>query len=556
MRKGVFAICSVLLVLVVSLAVLAPGCDGGADTYALTMAANPAAGGTATDLTGASPYEADTAVNISAVAVSCYRFIGWTAPAGAGTFDDPNAATTNFTMPDQDVTVTANFELKPVDHYRVYDVDYETAPEIGQKVQLKDQFGAFNRTVEKAMLFGNPVEKVYDQEPTPISDPDNHLTFYYLSYDEDYVIRSVEVSNQFGTHNLSVTGPVSLAVPTQKLVPGDHDTWDCVDHFLVYEVMNDVEIGASVDLLNDQFGPEQGVGVYAPVLFANPVQKTIVDTGEVTYIENPNLENHLVIYWTGLKECDETVVVSNQFRDDQTLNLEDSELLAVPSEKIVPPAPPLDHFKCYLAGGPPLEGMYVYLEDQFGYFESVEVLETIRFCNPVEKNSEPIVNDDNHLTVYSINAPQQMWDVVVDNQFGDGQTLRVLGPVALATPTQKLVPGDHGMPKYIDHYSLYMVMEGSSVGATVDLDDQFGIASDVSVTTPVYFANPCLKGYVDYWAPWNPDEHLVFYAISSTNCIDSVSVSNQFQQQLPLTLDDVDQLLAVPSEKVSYKPVL
>jgi hypothetical protein len=554
MKKGVLVICSVLLILIASIAVLSPGCDSGADLgYELDMAENPAAGGTATDLTGASRYLEGDEATIQAVAASCYQFTSWTSSDG-GTFDDPDAATTNFTMPAQDVTVTANFALKPVDHYRVYDVDYETAPYIGQEVELVDQFGAFNKTVGKACWFGNPVDKTYKGELTPKSDENNHLAFYYLEEEEPYVLQSVEVTNQFGTHNLSVVGPFWLAVPTQKLVPGDHDKWDCVDHFSVYLVINEVLIeDVYVEFLEDQFGdPEQGVDVLWAKYFAVPVQKTC--GSETTDIENPNLENHLVIYSTTLKEWEESVVVSNQFGDDQTLNLEDADLLAVPSEKIVPPAPPLDHFKCYPAGGPPLVDMYVFLEDQFGYHEGVQVTNPMFFCNPVQKNLEPRVNDDNHLTVYDINTSTQMWDVVVNNQFGDGQTLTVMGPVALATPTQKLVPGPHGMPMYIDHYSLYMVMGGSSVAATVDLDDQFGIASDVSVTTPVFFAVPCLKGYLDYWAPWNPDVHLLFYAIDSTNYLPSVVVSNQFLQQFELMLDNVGQLLAVPSEKVSYKP--
>jgi hypothetical protein len=76
-------------------------------TYELTMAANPVGGGTATDLTNASPYTAGAVVNIRAVANSGYRFVNWTAPAG--TFGNATAAETTFTMPAQHITVTANF---------------------------------------------------------------------------------------------------------------------------------------------------------------------------------------------------------------------------------------------------------------------------------------------------------------------------------------------------------------------------------------------------------------------------------------------------------------
>lgn len=77
-------------------------------TYELTMAANPGAGGTATDLTSGSPYEEGTEVSIKAEAAQGYQFVNWTAPAGE--FDNASAAETTFTMPAQNVTVTANFE--------------------------------------------------------------------------------------------------------------------------------------------------------------------------------------------------------------------------------------------------------------------------------------------------------------------------------------------------------------------------------------------------------------------------------------------------------------
>jgi hypothetical protein len=76
-------------------------------TYNLTMAVAPGGSGNATDLTNASPYTAGTVVNITAVAAAGYRFANWTAPAGV--FGNANAAATNFTMPAQNVTATANF---------------------------------------------------------------------------------------------------------------------------------------------------------------------------------------------------------------------------------------------------------------------------------------------------------------------------------------------------------------------------------------------------------------------------------------------------------------
>jgi len=76
--------------------------------YELTMAADPEAGGTATDLTNESPYAEAAEVNIIAEANEGYRFVNWTAPAGV--FGNATAVETIFTMPAQNVTVTANFE--------------------------------------------------------------------------------------------------------------------------------------------------------------------------------------------------------------------------------------------------------------------------------------------------------------------------------------------------------------------------------------------------------------------------------------------------------------
>jgi uncharacterized repeat protein (TIGR02543 family) len=83
----------------------------GEALYELTMAADPDVGGTATDLTNASPYAEGAEVSIEAVAAQGYRFVNWTAPAGG--FGNASAENTIFTMPAQNVTVTAHFEALP-----------------------------------------------------------------------------------------------------------------------------------------------------------------------------------------------------------------------------------------------------------------------------------------------------------------------------------------------------------------------------------------------------------------------------------------------------------
>jgi uncharacterized repeat protein (TIGR02543 family) len=78
--------------------------------FAVTMAVAPNGTGTATDVTGASPYAQGAAVSIKAVAATGYHFSNWTA-APAVVFANANAKETTFTMPAAAVNVTANFEV-------------------------------------------------------------------------------------------------------------------------------------------------------------------------------------------------------------------------------------------------------------------------------------------------------------------------------------------------------------------------------------------------------------------------------------------------------------
>lgn len=79
-------------------------------TYSLTMAADPEQGGTATDVTCLSPYTAGTVVGLKAEPAEGYVFAGWAATAGV--VGDVAASETTFTMPDQNVTISACFEIK------------------------------------------------------------------------------------------------------------------------------------------------------------------------------------------------------------------------------------------------------------------------------------------------------------------------------------------------------------------------------------------------------------------------------------------------------------
>jgi hypothetical protein len=544
---GIFLIAVVLIAGVVS-------CNGAA-TYELTMAADPAAGGTATDETNASPYAEGTVVDIKAVADPCYRFVDWTAPAGA--IGNTTAAETTFTMPARDVTVTANFEPTPPDHFKFYEVDYETAPGVGKDVQLVDQFGAINATVGDAISFGNPVEKVHGDVPTPIADMNRHYTLYELLYEGEPQSWQVTVNNQFQDDvELTVWGPVALAVPTEKL-EADLEAPVCLDHFLVYEVTYEEfpEVGVQ---LKDQF-IEEDVTVWGPAYFANPVQKTIVDSGEVTEIQNP--DEHLVFYSIediGFDESiNKTIQIVNQF-GEQSLYLTYRETLAVPTQKIAWEQP-LDHFKSYWAlwgEEPPMYEVPVQLEDQFVTIDAM-VLDPYLFANPVNKEvSEvewtPISDPRNHLTFYNIGyvGDPQVWEVTVNNQFGNDQVLYITGPLWLAVPTQK---AGHDPPVGLDHFLVYDVIDyGQYPEMVVYLWDQF-TEQYANVYYPEFFAIPAQKIHGDVLTPIKDDGHLVFYGITGGEFYtDDLPVVNQFGEQFLNVYQGEGDFLGVPSDKIGW----
>jgi hypothetical protein len=561
MKHSYFAKIGILLIVVALVAGIV-SCNGTA-TYELTMAENPAEGGTATDETGTSPYAENKVVDIKAVAAPCYRFVSWSAPAG--TFGNATAEETTFTMPPRDVTVTANFEPVPADHYKFYTVDEETAPYVGEEVQLVDQFGTFNVTVGEATSFGNPVQKIYNDDVTPIADENRHYTLYELDYGEEEPMLDswqVTVKNQFQDNvELTVVGPYYLAVPTTK---EGHEEPVCLNHFLVYEVIGIEfhEVGVN---LEDQF-TEEDVVVWGPYYFANPVQKTIVETGDVAEIEDPDL--HWVLYdiWDeDAPSIGKSVDIVNQF-GNQTLDLTYPELLAVPSEKISWEQP-LDHFKTYWAAWaeePPMYEVPVQLEDQFitewlGEPISANVTGPVLFANPADKwhldEWTPISNWNDHYTFYFIEyeEPTPVWKVTVSNQFGIDQVLYVGGPDMLAVPTKK---GLQDPPVGLDHFLVYAVLEEPPVlMEEVWLWDQF-TGQGATVYQAAYFANPVQKTIVDSGEVTEimyPDDHLVFYWIDGGMFHEEwLPIDNQFGPQVLMVGQEEYDFIGVPSQKIDF----
>jgi len=96
--------------------------------YELTISST-SGGSVSTPGEGVHPYYAGTVVELLAEADTGYGFVNWTADP-TGTFADASAAETTFTMPSQDVTITAHFGL-------VYELDMAADPAgVGEAIDV------------------------------------------------------------------------------------------------------------------------------------------------------------------------------------------------------------------------------------------------------------------------------------------------------------------------------------------------------------------------------------------------------------------------------------
>ena len=101
-------------------------------TYTLDLAVNPEGGGT---VTGAGAYAAGDMVSVTATAAEGYTFAGWTDGAGNTVSTE---ASFGYTMPEGDVTLTANFEAA------TYTLDLAVSPESGGTVTGAGTYAAGN----------------------------------------------------------------------------------------------------------------------------------------------------------------------------------------------------------------------------------------------------------------------------------------------------------------------------------------------------------------------------------------------------------------------------
>lgn len=210
-------------------------------------------------------------------------------------------------------------------------------------LSLEDQFDVALKQTEsvkdlRIVRFCNPVQKkTVDGKVTPIKDADGHLAIYLIN-PQPTIPRLVLIRNQFGRQVLRTGTALLLAVPSGKSLPGQPSPQipTDLDHFKCY-LASGREINRRV-LLNDQFSTDSVLaGVLQPILFCNPVKKTIPTPPTVppniTPITNPNA--HLACYVTTRRNFQTTLFYRNQFSvDPQQLLVSNPDFLCVPSLKL------------------------------------------------------------------------------------------------------------------------------------------------------------------------------------------------------------------------------
>ena len=222
-----------------------------------------------------------------------------------------------------------------LDHFWCYIISSET-PDPAVAATLKDQFQTADVSVGTPLQFCNPVQKTVGQGTpgeivTPIVNLNDHLTMYGLQRSAPLpATQTLTATNQFGVQQLTVDNATTLMVPTQKMLENLRFPTR-LDHFLCYPV-NAASIAKPVSLM-DQFQTQGDVTVEQPVLFCNPVAKTIGN--KTTRIQNPAA--HLLCYNIRLPQSTTSrqVPIANQLETD-TFTVTTTQMLCVPSTKTLP----------------------------------------------------------------------------------------------------------------------------------------------------------------------------------------------------------------------------
>jgi cysteine-rich repeat protein len=183
-----------------------------------------------------------------------------------------------------------------------------------------------------------------------------------------------------------------------------------LDHYQCYQIKERVKTNKFQPVtvsLADQFETIDESLVKKPRFICNPVDKNGEGIADPTahQVCYTNRDDRSAVG----KFAKRTIEVSNQF-GLQRLIVQRPNHVCLPAAKAIDPALPgappaaLDHFRCYKAKPEPgtvIPEVEVTLEDQFNR-RLYRTKKCVRFCNPVSKNGEPILNAAGHLMCYRL----------------------------------------------------------------------------------------------------------------------------------------------------------
>ncbi len=210
----------------------------------------------------------------------------------------------------------------------------------------------------------------------------------------------------------------------------------------------------------------------------------------------------------------------------------------------------IDHFKVYRIE-PQDVTFEVFLRGQFeDYYKVARLYQYTRFLNPVSKNDEGITDRRNHLNWYEIetDGDDPTRQLSVYNQFGL-QTLVIDRAVALLAPAEKVEDGSEPPPR-LDHYKVYLVIDGEPVYRDVQLKDQFVVERNIAMR-PVYFAVPVEKRHDRHFPITFREDHIVFYMLEPQPIDQYRLTIDQFGKHDMKTR--YSELLGVPTWKLAWQ---
>ena len=206
-------------------------------TYELTMAVDPAGGGTTNPAVGVHPYEEGAVVTISATPNAGYEFDHWT-----GDVADPNSASTTVTM-DGDKTVTAHFVLLPVTYDLTMAVDPAgsgaTDPAAGVHTYSEGEVVAITATPNAGYEFDHWTGAVADPNAastTVTMDGDKTVTAHFSLIPVTYELTMAvdpagggTTAPAVGVHTYPEDGVVAITATPNAGYQFDHWTGDVAD---------------------------------------------------------------------------------------------------------------------------------------------------------------------------------------------------------------------------------------------------------------------------------------------------------------------------------------